>query len=99
METALLHVLSEFTVNFDLGKGTLLALLDLSAAFDTIDHQKLLLYLSNYLGFGDSALNLIKSYLTECSQWIHMNGILPEATKSICGVPQGPLQFACIFCC
>ena len=38
--------------------------------------------LATYLGFGDSSLNMIKSYL-------YINGILSEATKLIDGVPQG----------
>ena len=45
MENAILNVFNDFSVNFDHSKGTLLALLDLSASFDTIDHEKLLLYL------------------------------------------------------
>ena len=40
-ETALVRVFYDFTVNLDHSKGTCLALLDLSAAFDTIDHDKL----------------------------------------------------------
>ena len=57
-----LNVFNDFTVNFDHDKGTLLTLLDLSPTFDIINHDKLLLHLSNHLGFGDSGLNLIKSY-------------------------------------
>ena len=37
--TALLRVYNDVMFNIDRGNGTLLVLLDLSAAFDTIDHQ------------------------------------------------------------
>ena len=63
-------------------EGYCLALLDLSAAFDTIDHDKLLTYLSDYLGFGDNAL---KSYLSDRTQCFQINEILSETTKLICG--------------
>ena len=38
--------------------------LDLSTVFDTIDHKNVV-YLSYYLSFGDNALNLMKSYLSD----------------------------------
>ena len=55
----------------------------------------MLLYLGKYLGFGDSALNLIKSYLSGRTQCAHINRILSEATKLVFpqGSVLGPLQF------
>ena len=49
--------------NIDRGNGTLLVLLDLSVAFDTIDHQILFHILEHSLGITNSALALMKSYL------------------------------------
>ena len=45
------------------GNGSFLVLLDLSVAFDTIDHDNLFYILEKYVGIGGSALRLIRSYL------------------------------------
>ena len=55
-ETALLRVYNDVMFNIDRGNGTLLVLLDLSAAFDTIDHQILFHILEHSLGIINSAL-------------------------------------------
>ena len=44
------------------GNGAMLVLLDLSAAFDTIDHDNLFCILEKYVGIRGNALKLIKSY-------------------------------------
>ena len=44
------------------GNGSYLVLQDLSAAFDTIDHDTLFVILDKYVGITGSALQLIKSY-------------------------------------
>ena len=54
----------------DHDNGTCLALLDLSAAFDTINHSNLLTYLTDYLSFDDNALNFMKSYLSDWTQCV-----------------------------
>ena len=82
-EMALVRIFKDFTVNLDHGKGTCLALVDLSAAFDTIDHDKLLTYISDYLGFGDNTLKFMKSYLSDRTQCVQINVILSETTKLI----------------
>ena len=48
-------IFNDLTFNLDQGRGTCLASLDLLAAFDIIDHDKLLIYLSDYLSFDDNA--------------------------------------------
>ena len=57
METALLHVLNDLLVASDCGKVSVLTLLDLSDAFDTIDHNIFLDRFQNYFGISGSALN------------------------------------------
>ena len=44
------------------GNGSYLVLLDLSAAFDTIDHDTLFVILEKYAGITGSSLQLLKSY-------------------------------------
>ena len=61
-ETALLRVYNDVMINIDRGNGTILVLLDLSAASDTIDHQILFHILEHSLGNTGSALALMKSY-------------------------------------
>ena len=70
-ETALLKVQSDIFMSVDPQKITLLVLLDLSAAFDTIDHQILLNALENDFGIIGSVRKWFASYLvwqrTTCS--------------------------------
>ena len=54
-ETAILRVLSDIYSSIDQGQVALLALLDVSAAFDTVDHDILLERLSKSLGITGSA--------------------------------------------
>ena len=63
-ETALLKVKNDILMNMENQKVTLLVLLDLSAAFDTVDHRILLDRLQFDCGISGSALNLIESYLS-----------------------------------
>ena len=69
------------------GHVTLLVMLDLSAAFDTVDHGILLHRLQSKLGLRDKALSWFKSYLAGRTQQLNLS----------CGVPQGsclgPLLF------
>ena len=62
-ETALLKDKNDFLFNMDMGDVTLLVLLDLSAAFDTVDHEVLLHRLQSLLGLRGSALQWFRSYL------------------------------------
>ena len=55
-ETALLRVYNDIVTTVGKGNGSFLVLLDLSAAFDTIDHDNLFYILEKYVGIGGSAL-------------------------------------------
>ena len=59
-ETALLRVYNDIVTTVGKGNGSFLVLLDLSAAFDTIDHDNLFYILEKYVGIGGSALRLIQ---------------------------------------
>ena len=63
-ETALVKVFNDIHLNTDSGKISVLVLLDLSAAFDTVDHDILLDRLENWVGLSGSVLKWFESYLT-----------------------------------
>ena len=67
----------------------LLVLLDLSAAFDTVEHSVLLSRLSNSFGIRDTALRWFRSYLSDRSQHVSLNGKVSDKFQLTHGVPQG----------
>jgi hypothetical protein len=96
-ETALLKVLNDMLISVDEGNGVMLVLLDLSAAFDTIDHEILINRLSQRLGIKDHALAWFKSYLSERLQSIHLDGQSSAPKYLLFGVPQGSVLGPILF--
>jgi hypothetical protein len=90
-ETALLRVQNDILVAADDHKVGLLILLDLSAAFDTIDHDGMLTNLKCIHGIDGTALNWYKSYLSDRYQSVIINGAKSKPKKLACGVPQGSI--------
>jgi hypothetical protein len=89
VETALLKVQNDILHHVDNSEGVLLVLLDLSAAFDTIDHRILLNRLEIDFSITDQALAWHKSYLTKRSQVITLKHTHSKPTFLEFGVPQG----------
>ena len=58
----------------DEGKAGILLLLDLSAAFDTVDHKTLLDRLRGEMGVDGTALDCFKSYLADRQQVVMIRG-------------------------
>ena len=90
----MLKVLSDAFVAADTGQATLLGLLDLTAAFDTVDHAMLIERLRLTFGVVDSALHWISalhwmtSYLTGRTQYVRYRGEVSTTTHVYCGVPR-----------
>ena len=71
------------------GQYSLLSLLDLSAAFDTVDHEILLRRLHSSFGLDSVALHWFRSYLDDRSQSVLLDDIFTTPRCVLCGVPQG----------
>ena len=90
-ETAVLRVLSESDIlqAVDRGDVAALVLLDLSAAFDTVDHEVLLQCLSETFGVIDVAHMWFRSHLSGRTQYVRCDSSRSSTTYLVCGVPQG----------
>ena len=88
-ESALLKVQADILHNMEQQMITLLVLIDLSAAFDTVDHPILFQCLEKQYGFHDSVLSWYKSYLSERKQCVILKGIRSNTFDLPFGVPQG----------
>ena len=79
---------------------SILALLNLSAAFDTLDHAILLRRLENTFGMLGLALSWFESYLSDRTQSVVVYGLMSTPIPIVFGVPQGlvlrPVLFTCI---
>lgn len=88
-ETALLKVKNDILMNMNMGHVSLLVLLDLSAAFDTVDHGILITSLQSRFGVSGKVLEWFSAYLRNRSQRISVNGTLSDRFALQYGVPQG----------
>uniref|UniRef100_A0A3P9KTU5 Reverse transcriptase domain-containing protein n=1 Tax=Oryzias latipes TaxID=8090 RepID=A0A3P9KTU5_ORYLA len=96
-ETALLKVTNDILMQSDAGKCSVLLLLDLTAAFDTIDYFVLLDRLKNWVGVSGSALNWFSSYLTGRSFSVVFSKFKFSSACLTSGVPQGSVLGPLLF--
>ena len=96
-KSAVPKVKNDILLNMEAQKVTLLVLLDLSAAFDTVRHDTLLNRLKSRFGVDGKALEWFASYLADRTQRVTVNDGLSSAFPLRQGVPQGsclgPLLF------
>ena len=94
--TSLIDITNTILQNIDKGKLTGLAFLDLSKAFDTLDHDLLLTKLAGF-GLSKSSVNWFNAYLTNRTQSVIINGIQTDAEPILYGVPQGSVLGPLLF--
>ena len=73
----------------DKGENVFLVLLDLSAAFDTVNHSLLLARLQKSFGIKGTVLQWFDSYLSQRTQFVNINEANSTVRDLPVGVPQG----------
>ena len=96
-ETAPLRVFNDLSTSSDSDHIPVLTLLDLSAAFDTLDHDLLLNRLRDVFGIRDTALAFFGSYLSGRKQTVSVLGRESEPSSLLYGVPQGSVLGPILF--
>ena len=95
-EHAILQFTRDIAQNFDNGKFTLGVFIELSKAFDTVDHQILLKKIKHY-GVNEKTLTWLQTYLFQRKQYIENSNDIKYFIEIDYGVPQGstlrPLLF------
>uniref|UniRef100_H3BF01 Reverse transcriptase domain-containing protein n=1 Tax=Latimeria chalumnae TaxID=7897 RepID=H3BF01_LATCH len=96
-ESALVKAVSDLLTSLDRGLVAFLIQLDLSSAFDTIDHGVLLHRLEHLLGSSGSVLSWFRSFLEGRSQVVRLGSSLSAPAEISCGVLQGSILSPMLF--
>ena len=81
----------------DSGKISILVLLDLSAAFDTVDHEILLDRLENWVRLSGTVIEWFGCYLQDRNYFVSIGNYTSDQTNMTCGVPQGSILGPVLF--
>ena len=95
-QLAALELIDRISQDLDQGITPINVYLDLSKAFDTLDHNILLSKLQFY-GFTNSALKLCKNYLSDRKQFVQINNAKSVEADITMGVPQGSILGPLLF--
>ena len=98
-ETTLLNICDNILKNMEDGKCTSIVSLDLSAAFDTVNHAILLEVLKSYFGITEHALSWISSYLSSRRFQVQVGHLTSKTVEIDFLVPQGSILGPILFNC
>ena len=96
-ETALVKVINDLRVSADNKNVSVLLLLDLTAAFDTIHHTILIQRLEHWIGLSGTALSWFHSYLTGRSYFVNLADFDSDKHDICSGIPQGSILGPLLF--
>ena len=96
-ETIMIKVVNDLLISFDSKSATVLLMLDLSAAFDTVCHSRLLKILHDELKITGVVLKWFKSFLQGRTQRTRLGSVLSEPVDIEFGVPQGSVLGPVLF--
>ena len=96
-ETAVLKVMTNILRALDSGNLAVLTSLELSAAFDTVDHATLLRRLIVTSGLDGAVLSWFRSYLSGRTQFVRCGSSKSAPATLSCGVPQGSVLGPILF--
>ena len=95
-QLAALELIDRITHELDMGNTPINIYIDLSKAFDTLDHTILISKLQHY-GITGAALQLLVSYLSNRKQFVQYGDLLSQKTDILMGVPQGSILGPLLF--
>lgn len=84
-------------MNLDQGMSCAAVYIDLSKAFDVIDHRLLLHKVAHMFNFSDRSCNLLSSYLSQRYQCVTFNNVCSAHSLVRYGVPQGSIMGPLLF--
>ena len=93
----MLRVFNDILFTNDSGDHVILVLLDLTAAFDTVDHNTLVARLSHLVGICGTALDWIRSYLADRTMSVSLGTSESSSAPLPYGVPQGSILGPLLF--
>ena len=96
-ETILVKVVNDLIIASDKSNATVLMLLDLSAAFDTVDHNTILRILEKEIKIRGTALKWFRSFLVGRCQRTRLGAVTSEEIVIMFGVPQGSVLGPVLF--
>ena len=88
--TALIQMYDTWVESVEKGELVGVCMLDMSAAFDVVDHRILLNKMKVY-GFDNTAISWVTSYLSDRQQCVYIDGCLSSCLRLDTGVPQGSI--------